>query len=109
MNKSCLECYFKYSDPEGCTWGEECFGKEICNKYTRKCCECSDQANYKYNGKYYCTDCLLEKFDIEEEKTTRYYLGTRYLGDDDIDTVVKNLNKDIRKLEEEEKFNDGKK
>lgn len=108
MSKSCLTCYFKYPDPDGCTWGEKCFGKEICDKYSRICYGChKNQADYKYKGVYYCADCILGQFDIEEERTTKYYLRDRYLGDDnDIDNVINNINEGIKRLEDEEKYNE---
>lgn len=100
MKKSCLACYFKYSDPEGCTWGEECFGKNICEKFTQRCCKCNvHSAEYKYKGQYYCAKCLLSVFNVEEERTTKYYLENKFLGDDnDIEKVINNLNGNIEKL-----------
>ncbi|MBI6052334.1 hypothetical protein [Clostridium perfringens] len=106
MEKSCLTCFFKY--PGGCTWSERSFGKEICDKYIRECCKChKSQADYKFKGQYYCIDCVLSFFDIEEERTTKYYLKDRYLGDDNnIEKVIDNLNEDIRKIKGEEKYNE---
>lgn len=53
-----------------------------------------------YQGEGYCSQCIIEKFNVEESTTTYYYLDGRELGsDDDIDEVVINLSDDIEEIE----------
>lgn len=62
-------------------------------------CECEDKAEYKYNGKYYCSGCLLNEFDVEESTTTHYQLHGEYLGsDDDLEEVMLNLDEGIESI-----------
>ncbi|EDT26111.1 hypothetical protein ACV3P9_14875 [Clostridium perfringens] len=97
MKKSCENCYFMPKD--GICFFEKDLKENICENYT-EICECGSQAEYKYKGKYYCTDCLLKKFEIEEYTTTEYYMNGDYLGnDDDMSEVIRNLNEDIEELD----------
>lgn len=98
---SCDNCYWKY----GC--GEDhcaCEDKEpkgkLCDEYRPECSTCTDSAEYIYQGEGYCSQCIIEKFNVEESTTTYYYLDGRELGsDDDIDEVVRNLSDDIEEIE----------
>jgi len=99
MDRSCKNCY--WSDMEG-----NCFhyGKEkltSCDSHKFVCSECISEAEYKYNGKCYCTDCLLDKFDIEEALVKQYFINGNLLGtDEDMDEVMENLDEDIEIIED---------
>lgn len=104
MNKSCENCYW-YFGKDGYK-GKYCAchddkQKDICDRYKMECQECeTEQATYKYEGKNYCTACLLEKFELETYTVTQYYNYGEYLGDsDNIDEVIKNLDGDIEEIE----------
>lgn len=104
MNKSCKNWswYFGKDGYKGryCACHDD-KQKDICDRYKMKCQECeTDQATYKYGGKYCCTECLLEKFELETYTVTQYYNYVEYLGDsDNIDEVIKNLDGDIEEIE----------
>lgn len=59
MCKSCKNCYWKYSgDSKWCYYHEK-NNEEKCDRFTPKCSECNmDIANYEYNGKLLCFECL---------------------------------------------------
>ncbi len=71
----------------------------------KRCCEvCNkDTVDFKYKGKLYCIDCLLEKFNVSQEIVTRYYSEDgELLGDDNnFDEVIEAL-KEIEDFEEVE-------
>lgn len=68
-------------------------------------CEVCDEdvGDFKYKGKLYCIDCLLEKFNVSQETVTRYYSEDgELLGDDNnFDEVIETL-KEIEDFEEVE-------
>lgn len=75
----------------------ECEFKECCSV-----CGCSS-SDFKYKGKSYCSDCLLEEFNVSQETVIRYYSEDgEFLGDDDnFDKVIEAL-KEIEDFEEVE-------
>lgn len=75
--------------------GSECEFKECCSV-----CGCSS-SDFKYKGKSYCSDCLLEEFNVSQETVIRYYSEDgEFLGDDDnFDKVIEAL-KEIEDFEE---------
>lgn len=73
-------------------------------EFKRRCEVCDeDVGDFKYKGKLYCRDCLLEKFNVSQETVTRYYSEDgELLGDDDnFDEVIETL-KEIEDFEEVE-------
>lgn len=73
-------------------------------EFKRYCEVCDeDVGDFKYKGKLYCIDCLLEKFNVSQETVTRYYSEDgELLGDDDnFDEVIETL-KEIEDFEEVE-------
>lgn len=73
-------------------------------EFKRRCEVCDEDAgDFKYKGKLYCRDCLLEKFNVSQETITRYYSEDgELLGDDDnFDEVIETL-KEIEDFEEVE-------
>mgnify|MGYP006997679404 CR=1 FL=1 len=77
--------------------GSECEFKECCSV-------CGyGTGDFKYKGKLYCSDCLLEEFNVSQETVTRYYSEDgELLGDDDnFDEVIEAL-KEIEDFEEVE-------
>lgn len=74
---------------------------KICDKHLFCCSssECLGEAEYKYNNKLYCVNCLFEELDVEQCTTIEYYKDGEYLGsEDDIVEVIENLNEDITML-----------
>ena len=71
----------------------------------RERCEVCDYGggDFKYKGRLYCTDCLLEELNVSQETVTRYYSEDgELLGDDDnFDEVIEAL-KEIEDFEEVE-------
>ena len=60
-------------------------------------CDC-ELAEYEYDGKVYCSECLLEKLEedkkIESWKTKSYMLDGEYLGNDNdnsLDEIIDSL------------------
>ena len=73
-------------------------------EFKRRCEVCGEDAgDFKYKGKLYCIDCLLEKFNVLQETVTRYYSEDgELLGDDNnFDEVIETL-KEIEDFEEVE-------
>lgn len=73
-------------------------------EFKRRCEVCDeDVGDFKYKGKLYCRDCLLEKFNVSQETVTRYYSEDGVLlGDDNnFDEVIETL-KEIEDFEEVE-------
>ena len=73
-------------------------------EFKRRCEVCDeDVGDFKYKGKLYCRDCLLEKFNVSQETVTRYYSEDgELLGDDNnFDEVIETL-KEIEDFEEVE-------
>ena len=71
---------------------------------SKECCSCWDLAEYMYEDKYYCDECLLEalekdmKIKSEEINYKQYcFVGGDYIGDDYediyeiIDTCIANI------------------
>lgn len=72
--------------------------------FKRRCEVCDKEVgDFKYKGKLYCRDCLLEKFNVSQEIVTRYYSEDgELLGDDNnFDEVIEAL-KEIEDFEEVE-------
>lgn len=98
--KNCDNCYWKnYKD-------KFCFDKEykpvenVCDKHSFLCEKCdSSDAEYKYKGVHYCSECIINAFGVEESTVTHYYHDGEYLGnDEDFNEVISNLNIDIEFL-----------
>lgn len=95
----CDKCYWLLSNGKcaralnnsECEFKRYC---EVCNEYT---------GDFKYEGKLYCRDCLLEKLNVSQETVTRYYSEDgELLGDDNnFDEVIETL-KEIEDFEEVE-------
>lgn len=101
MNESCDNCYWKFCGHiKWCAYENFKPNENKCVNYNATCDECNgEQTEYKYNGKYYCWDCLMKKFKVEEHTMVSYYKGGEYLGnEDDWDEVIRNLNEDIEIL-----------
>lgn len=99
--KSCENCYWKfYDDSKWCSYNDEKPKQKCCSNHSFEC-ECGDIAKYKYKDKRYCSECILGEFEIEECKTTEYYLDGEYLGNsDDIDEDIENIDDDIKPIED---------
>ena len=83
-----------------CSYQEVKPRENTCNKHRFKCNICGDCANYIFNDRYYCLDCLLNKFNCESSTTTHYFLDGEYLGsDDDIDKVIFALDDGISEID----------
>ncbi|HHD2753247.1 TPA: hypothetical protein ACOTG0_002056 [Clostridium perfringens] len=97
----CDNCYWKYEGTEEhCVYRNEEPEEKTCDEYSSSCSSCDDGAEYVYEGECYCSQCIIEKFNVEESTTTYYYLDGKELGsDDDIDEVIRNLSDDIEALE----------
>lgn len=64
----------------------------ICEEHNFICKSCGGIATYKYKGEFYCSDCVIGQFDVEEETVTRYYLNGEYIGNsDNFDEIIDNL------------------
>lgn len=77
---------------------------EFKRRFKRRCEVCDKEVgDFKYKGKLYCIDCLLEKFNVSQEIVTRYYSEDgELLGDDNnFDEVIEAL-KEIEDFEEVE-------
>ena len=95
----CGKCYWLLSTGKcaRALYNSEC-------EFKRRCEVCGkDDGDFKYKGKLYCRDCLLEKFNVSQETVTRYYSEDgEFLGDDDnFDEVIETL-KEIEDFEEVE-------
>ena len=99
----------KYYDINGRILCEKCANlKEFEN--LKECFICGEgETLYKYHGKYYCAECLLELLEQNKEIET-FHLGTGYMvcgewiGDDqnnDLDEIVNELDGyvDIEKVQ----------
>lgn len=98
---SCDNCYWKFECSEDhCACNDKEPKGKLCDEYHPGCSTCADSAKYIYQGEGYCSQCIIEKFNVEESTTTYYYLYGRELGsDDDLDEVVRNLSDDIEEIE----------
>jgi reverse gyrase len=101
MDKNCSNCYWEGYKDMFCIYEKEKPVEETCNKHSYMCIECdSEIASYKYKGKYYCQDCLLKQFNIEDYTVTHYMRDGEYLGsDEDIDQVINNLCEEIEEID----------
>lgn len=98
MNNTCKSCYWKRPDG-GCT-RHQSMSKDACEKYNPICKREEDVAEYKYKGEYYCANCILEKFNVEESTIINYYRDGEYIGsDEDMEEVVGNLDIEIEILD----------
>ena len=90
--KSCENCYWKLDNySRWCCNNKEKPKENVCKEHNFKC-KCGNEAGYKYNGKVYCSDCVLKEFGVEECTTTEYYLDGEFLGtSNDIDEVIEIL------------------
>lgn len=100
MNKNCDNCYWKNYSDRWCIYEYKKPIENICKQHDFVCDECDrGQSEYKYKEKYYCWDCLIKKFEIEESTEISYYKNGEYIGNDsNFQEVIKNLNKDIEIL-----------
>lgn len=90
MDKNCNNCYWKRLNSESfCEFKKN----NNCKRHEFVCDKCmSNTAEYKYKNKYYCSDCILNEFEVEECTTTQYYMNGECIGDDsDFDLVIENL------------------
>ena len=95
----CGKCYWLLSTGE-CV--NELINSKCEFKGRGEVCD-EDVGDFKYKGKLYCIDCLLEKFNVSQETVTRYYSEDgELLGDDNnFDEVIETL-KEIEDFEEVE-------
>ena len=64
------------------------------------CRECEEISVYKYNDEYWCQECLLKQFNVEEHIVTHYYIDGEFLGsDDNIEGVIHNIDSDIKEID----------
>lgn len=87
--KNCENCYWYHTGTSVCDidlikhllGDDDLKSKGYCkvHKFTCDCCE-SDVATYEVDGKYLCTDCALDKFDVESCEVTEYFRDGDYLG-----------------------------
>ena len=75
--------------------------ENICDEYNGICCECdNEQAEYEYNDKIYCNECLLKEFNVTSATETHYYCDGEYLeSEDDMTEVISNLDRNIKEIE----------
>lgn len=89
MEKSCEKCY----------WTDSAFKDSYCNKckefskFEAFCPNCNeDIAEYEFEGKLYCADCMMQKLGIEKREVTtyEYYVNGDLVGncDDYLDCEV---------------------
>lgn len=101
MSKNCNNCrWTKYGFYVFCPFSKERPKDDVCKYHNYNCCECNtDIAQYEYNGKKYCADCLVSSNGIESEEVTYYvyHLNGKYIGDD-IDEVIGNLNIEFKEI-----------
>lgn len=88
----CDDCYWLSYDNKECIYNKtnDISNKiDECKDFSKKCEECKiDMAEFKYNDKMVCKDCLLEKIELEEISTISYYYNGEYVGDDnDVEEV----------------------
>ena len=85
MDKSCDNCYFKnHAKHDGFCTRYTDIQTDICDFYTFICKNCGDSAEWKYNGKHYCSSCALEKIGVEKRPYNSYqYFDAHgdYIGD----------------------------
>lgn len=102
MDKSCNNCYWHSAID-----GDECIKKlkpeeRECEGHSYEC-ECGNEAEYISDNEFYCTDCLIQSFSLDESTETHYSLDGTYLGsNDDMDEVIdgiKNCGYTIENLE----------
>ncbi|SNR95902.1 hypothetical protein SAMN05446037_100295 [Anaerovirgula multivorans] len=101
MGKNCDNCFWADSYGAFCVYELNRPSNNFCKMHSSKC-ECGHKAEYTYNGKLICSDCLLEKFSVERKSftMTNYYYNGDYLGNDEVlDEVICNLDEDIEKLD----------
>lgn len=101
MNKSCENCYWTLYGDKWCVSQINKPTENICGNHNFICSECnSDKSEYQYKGKYYCLDCLLKEFNVEEYTVTHYHIDGSPLGsDDDMTEVIENLDREIEILD----------
>lgn len=68
MNKNCDNCYWKfYGSGKWCAYEKDRIKDNSCINHAYKCEICNEeQREYKYAGKYYCSNCLIKKFEVED-------------------------------------------
>lgn len=100
MCNSCSNCYCKYENSENfCAWNSKEPVDKMCDEFVHMC-SCEGEALYKYKGEYYCFECLLGEFGVDQFIQTFYYLDCEELGsDDDLNEVIRKLSDDIEELE----------
>ena len=98
MDKKCDNCYWEGFKDMFCAYEKNKPNESICNKHSFEC-ECGSIAEYEFEGKYYCSDCLLKEFEVQESTTTHYYLNGEHIGsDDDLSEVIYKLDENIKDL-----------
>ncbi|MBU5440309.1 hypothetical protein KQI42_20140 [Tissierella sp. MSJ-40] len=94
MIKSCDNCYWEGYRNMHCVYKEDKPKENVCKKHNFVCNTCGSNSEYKYDDEYYCSDCLIEQFNLIETTITHYYDDDNgeYLGsDEDIEEVFKAL------------------
>lgn len=110
-NKSCDNCYWTANHGKvanrHCAFKDEKPIENICDTHDFYCDHCKygeegdwsydNTAEYEYNGKYYCFECLLKAIDVEKRPVEyyHYYLDGEYLSMDEndvIDILAKRMN-----------------
>lgn len=100
MTKNCDNCCWRLKyDSKFCMMEEVSPKENICDLYHSECDKCGNRAEYSFNEKHYCGDCLLSEFEVEQSSVTHYYHGGEYIGsDEDMDEVINNLDEDIEEI-----------
>jgi len=101
VEKSCENCYWTpCGSSKWCLHKEEKPEENICDEHSHQCNECNSLAEYKYDGKYYCEDCIIGEFQVETYDVKHFYMDGCSLGtDDDMSEVICNLDSGIETLD----------
>lgn len=103
MRKTCENCYWLNSDKDRCmVLNKTLENYNICDDFS-EICECGEEVKYRYEGKSYCENCILEKFEVDTMEITEYYDSNgEYLGnsESDFDSIIKMLSDNIEILED---------
>lgn len=101
MSRTCDTCHWMLCNGN-CILDEEVNSGEECEYHVGSCSRCScGRAEYLYEDRVYCSDCLMAIMGVEESLITSYYLNGEYLGsdNDDMDDIIFSISDDIEKVE----------
>lgn len=99
MDKSCNSCCWENYKDKFCFYEVSKPEISFCNEHNPNCIDCGFKAEYSFNEKHYCTDCLLNEFEVEQSTVTHYYHGGEYIGsDDDMNEVINNLDENVEEI-----------